>query len=147
MIKIIAVGKIKEDYFRKIIEEKINTINKRYKIEVMEVDDEKTIDNPSDKEKRMILKKESDRIIKKLNHDDFIIALDIEGKKTDEKVLERLLRDNIIDRNIVFIIGGSFGLSKDILSKADKRISFSDMTFAHQMVRVLLLYEIASIII
>ncbi|MDO5707608.1 MAG: 23S rRNA (pseudouridine(1915)-N(3))-methyltransferase RlmH [Andreesenia angusta] len=147
MIKIIAVGKIKEDYFRKIIEEKINIINKRYKIEVMEVYDEKTIDNPSDKEKRMILKKESDRIIKKLNHDDFIIALDIEGKKTDEKVLERLLRDNIIDRNIVFIIGGSFGLSKDILSKADKRISFSDMTFAHQMVRVLLLYEIASIII
>ena len=136
MIKIICVGKIKEIFFREAIEEYQKRISKYTKIEIMEVsdysyDDKKTI------------KEESSEIMKILNKNDYNILMDINGKMLDSLSFAKKIDDTLIfNSNITFIIGGSLGVSEELKRICDYKLSFSMMTFPHQLFRIILLEQI-----
>lgn len=137
MIKIITVGSIKEKYLKDAIEEYKKRISKYTNIEIVEVKDEGLVEA----EKSIRLEKE--KIEKHLTEKDYIITLEIEGKEyTSIEFAEKLNNILIENSNIVFIIGGSYGLSKEIKDKARLHLSFSKLTFPHQLFRVLLLEQI-----
>ena len=137
MIKIITVGTIKEDYLRKAIEEYKKRINKYTNTEIIELKDEGLL------EKEKILKIEEERIEKHINEKDYIITLEIEGKEyTSIEFAEKIRKIQIENSNITFIIGGSYGLSEKIKQKSKMHLSFSKMTFPHQLFRVILLEQI-----
>ena len=137
MIKIIAVGKIKESFYRDAILEYQKRLSKYTDLEIIEVEDEKTTD------KVVALRKESERIEKHINNKDYIISLAIEGKELSSTELASKI-DNIYNSysNITFIIGGSVGISDDIKNKSNMLLSFSKMTFPHQLFRIILLEQI-----
>lgn len=143
-IKILCVGKIKEKFYKSAIDEYAKRLSSYCNLTITEVADEKTKENASDNENEIVLKKEGERILKSINESDYVIALAIEGKKLDSIEFASTLNDlGLHSRsNICFVIGGSLGLHKDVLSKADLRLSFSDMTFPHQLMRVILLEQI-----
>lgn len=137
MIKLITVGQIKEKYLKDAIEEYKKRISKYTNIEIIEVKDEGLVEAEKAK------KKEAEKIIKYISDKDYLITLEIEGNQMTSidfaKKLDNILIEN---SNIVFIIGGSYGLSDDIKNKAKLHLSFSKMTFPHQLFRVLLLEQI-----
>ena len=137
MIKIITVGKIKEEYFKDAITEYKKRLSKYTDIEIIEVQDEGLVDIKTS------LKKESERILKYINQKDYIITLEIEGKQLTSPELASKI-DNIynINSNITFIIGGSYGLADEIKQLSNFKLSFSKMTFPHQLFRVILLEQI-----
>lgn len=136
MIKIICVGKVKESYYRDAIEEYLKRLSKYTKVEVIEV-----TDLNYDKEKT--IREESKLIIDKLNNNDYKILMDINGEILDSVTLSKKLNDlMIINGNITFIIGGSFGVSDELKRMVDYRLSFSKLTFPHQLFRVVLLEQI-----
>lgn len=143
-ITIICVGKIKEKFYVEAIKEYSKRLSRYCKLEIAEVADEKTPAEPSDNEIHIVKNKEGERIKKYLSEDAYVIALAIDGKKfTSEKNAEYI--NNLGIRgisHIQFIIGGSLGLADDILKNADMKLSFSDMTFPHQLMRVILLEQI-----
>ena len=142
-ITIIAVGKIKEDYYRQAIGEYCKRLGKFCSLEIIEVADEKTPDCASDLENAAIRKKEGDRIAKAIKGNPYIIATAIEGKELDSPALSKKLESIMnINSHIVFIIGGSLGLADEIKGKADFMLSFSPMTFPHQLMRVILLEQV-----
>lgn len=143
-IKIIAAGKIKEEYFRNLLDEYSKKINKKADFEIIEVQDEKTPDNASEKEEEKIKAAEGERILSQIPEDSVLVSLDICGRKTDSKKIEEVIKMNKERNSVVFIIGGSLGLDQKVLKKSDFRISFSDMTFPHQMIRVLLSEQICN---
>lgn len=136
MIKIICVGKIKEKYFTDAIKEYQKRLSKYTKLEIIEVQD-------YDGDISTILKKESEQILKHLNDKSYIITLEIEGNNLDSVEFSRKI-DNVLINNadITFIIGGSYGLSDEIKNKSNYKLSFSKMTFPHQLFRVMLLEQI-----
>ena len=136
MIKIICVGKIKEKYFTDAIKEYQKRLSKYTKLEIVEVND-------YDGDISTILKKESEQILKNINDKSYIITLEIEGQNIDSVELSKKI-DNVLISNpdITFIIGGSYGLSDDIKNKSNYKLSFSKMTFPHQLFRVILLEQI-----
>lgn len=134
MIKIITVGKIKEKYFIDAIEEYKKRITKYSKLEIIELSDLNY-----DKEKTLF--EEGKNILSKINEKDFIITMEIEGKKMDSIELSSFIDKNI-SRNITFVIGGSYGLSKEVKERSDYKLSFSDLTFPHQLFRIILLEQI-----
>ena len=134
MIKIITVGKIKEKYFIDAIEEYKKRITKYSKLEIIELSDLNF-----DKEKTLY--EEGKNILSKINEKDFVITMEIEGKKLDSIELSSFIDKNI-SRNITFIIGGSYGLSKEVKERSDYKLSFSDLTFPHQLFRIILLEQI-----
>jgi len=137
MIKIICVGKIKEKFYRDAIDEYLKRLSKYTKISIMEVDD---IDysNPE-----VSMQKEKDLILKYVDVKDYIITLEIEGQKYNSMDLSKKI-DKIlsINPNITFIIGGSYGLADEIKQLSNFKLSFSKMTFPHQLFRVILLEQI-----
>ena len=137
MIRIICVGKIKEKYLRDAIDEYSKRLGKYTKLEIIEVKDE-SIGNEKD-----ILKKESISIDKYINDKDYNIVLAIEGEELSSKTFAKKL-DNIFNysSNINFIIGGSLGIDDSIKEKANLKLSFSRMTYPHQLFRVILLEQI-----
>ena len=137
MIKIICVGKIKEKFYRDAIEEYLKRLTKYTKVEIIECHDY------SDLSIDEILAKEKIEIEKYLNQKDYIITLEIEGKEISSVELAKKI-DNIflINSNITFIIGGSYGIHNDIKKISDFKLSFSKMTFPHQLFRVILLEQI-----
>ena len=137
MIKIITVGKIKEEFYREAVQEYIKRLSKYTEVSIIEVEDEKTTD------KIVALREEEKRIIKYINPKDYIISLAIEGKEFDSVELAKKI-DNIYNSysNITFIIGGSVGLSDEIKSKSNMLLSFSKLTFPHQLFRIILLEQI-----
>ena len=139
-ITIIAVGKIKEKFYREAIDEYKKRLSRYCKIKIIEVADEKTKENSSDKENDIVLQKEGERIISHINDDDYVIALAINGKKYDSIKFAKKINELAITGkpDICFIIGGSIGLHKAVLDRADMKLSFSDMTFPHQLMRVIL---------
>ena len=143
-VKIISVGKIKESFYRDAVSEYSKRLQKYCKLTIVEVQDEKTPDNASDHECELILEKEGDRILKYIDDSDHVIVLAIEGKSFDSvSFAEYIDRLGINGKsNIVFVIGGSLGLSKSVKSRADLLLSFSEMTFPHQLMRVILLEQI-----
>lgn len=143
-ITLITVGKIKEKYFTMAIDEYVKRLSRYCKLDIVEVADEKTPDEASDKECQLIKDKEGERILAKIAEDAYVIALAIDGKMLNSVELSQKIEKLGIDgrSHIVFIIGGSLGLSDKVLSRADYRLSFSPMTFPHQLMRVVLLEQI-----
>ncbi len=139
-----TVGKVKEKYFRDAIAEYAKRLSRYCKLEIIEVADEKTPDKASETEEEQIKQKEADRILKNIREDSYCIALAIEGKKMDSVSLARNIECLGLNgkSNIVFVIGGSLGLHQSVLKRADDKLSFSDMTFPHQLMRVILLEQI-----
>ena len=143
-ITIIAVGKIKEKFYRDAIAEYAKRLSKYCKFEVIEVSDEKTPDKCSETEEQQILFKEGERILKNIRQDMLVYALAIKGKKLDSVAFADEINKAGLTGNssIAFVIGGSLGLHESVLKRADKQISFSDMTFPHQLMRVILTEQI-----
>lgn len=143
-ITILTVGKIKEKYFTGAVQEYSKRLSRYCKLEIIEVADEKTPDHASGREEAQIRKKEGDRLKKYIKDSAYVIALAIEGTQmTSETFAGKLDRLGIEGKShIIFIIGGSIGLDPDILKNADELLSFSQMTFPHQLMRVVLLEQI-----
>ncbi len=137
MIKIISVGKIKEKYLIDALNEYKKRISKYTEIEIIEVQDENTQD------KKVALKKEKERIIKNINQKDYIITLEIEGNMlSSNEFAEKMEKIYMTNSNITFIIGGSCGIDDEIKKLSNYKLSFSKMTFPHQLFRVILLEQI-----
>ena len=137
MIKLITVGSIKEKYLKDAIEEYTKRISKYTKIEIIEVKDEGLV------EPQKSINLEEEKILKHISDKDYIITLEIEGKQlSSEELADKLDRIQLETSTITFIIGGSYGLSQNIKDKAKLHLSFSKMTFPHQLFRVLLLEQI-----
>ncbi len=143
-ITIITVGKIKEKYFRDAIAEYEKRLSKYCKLEIVEVSDEKTPDKASDLEENIIKEKEAERILKHIKEDAFVYTLEILGKKTDSVAFAKQIENIGISgkSHIQFVIGGSLGLHESISRRSNCKLSFSDMTFPHQLMRVILLEQI-----
>lgn len=143
-ISIICVGKIKEKYFADAIKEYAKRLSRYCKLEILETADEKTPEGASETVVSQIKDKEAERMEKYLPEDAYVIALAIQGKKlTSEKLAEKIEGLGISGKShIVFLIGGSLGMSDRLLRRADFLLSFSDMTFPHQLMRVILLEQI-----
>lgn len=143
-ITIVTVGKIKEKYLRDAIAEYTKRLSKYCKLEIVEVVDEKTPDNASSIVENQIRDKEAERIQKYLKDDAYVITLEIGGKMLDSVEFSKKIEQLGIQRksHIIFVIGGSIGLGEEVLRRSDFAISFSKMTFPHQLMRVILLEQI-----
>lgn len=143
-ITLITVGKIKEKYLKDAIAEYSKRLNRYCKLEIVEVADEKTPDNASDTVEDAIRDKEGERILKYIKEDAYVITLEIAGKMlTSEEMAEKIEKLGVQGTShIIFIIGGSIGLGREILKRSDYALSFSKMTFPHQLMRVILLEQI-----
>lgn len=143
-ISIISVGKIKEKFLRSAIDEYSKRLSKYCKLNIIEVTDEKTPDNASLKEENIIKEKEGNLILKHIKDTSFVIALDLKGKSITSEEFSNLIENCRLTGNstITFVIGGSLGLSEQVLSRANYKLSFSKMTFPHQLFRVMLLEQV-----
>lgn len=143
-IDILCVGKIKEKYWNDAISEYSKRLSKYCKLKVTEVQDEKTPDNASDALEQQIKDKEGDKLLKYIDPKAYVVALAIDGKRYSSTGFADLFEEKTVSgtSKIQFIIGGSLGLSDKVLGNASGKISFSDMTFPHQMMRVILLEQI-----
>lgn len=143
-VKILCVGKIKEKFYRDAISEYVKRLSKYCSIEIIEVADEKTAENCSDNEIKLIKNKEGERLLKHIRDRDYVIALAIQGKQQDSVEFANYLESLSVMGNssFAFVIGGSLGLSDMVLSRSNYEISFSKMTFPHQLMRVILLEQI-----
>lgn len=143
-ITIISVGKIKEKYYRDAVAEYEKRLSRYCKLDIIEVEDEKTPDKASIAEEEQIKAREAERILKHIKDDAFLITLEIDGDMCDStglaQKLERLGIQGI--SHIQFVIGGSLGLHNNVYGQADMHLSFSKMTFPHQLMRVILLEQI-----
>lgn len=137
MIKIITVGYLKEQYLKDAIAEYLKRLRKYTNIEIVEVKDEGLV------EKEKALKLEEEKILKYIQDKDYIITLEIEGKELDSvEFANKLDKIQLEYSNITFVIGGSYGLSNILKEKANYHLSFSRLTFPHQLFRVLLLEQL-----
>ena len=143
-ITIISVGKIKEKYFTMAIEEYVKRLSRYCKLELVEVTDEKTPDQASGAQENQIKNLEGDRILKYVKEGTYLIALAIEGKMLSSIELAEKIEQLGVNgsSHITLVIGGSLGLSREVLNRADNHLSFSRMTFPHQMMKVILLEQI-----
>ncbi len=143
-IDIIAVGKVKEKFYREAIAEFEKRLSKYCKLAIIEVPDMQTTEGASEAESELVKKKEAEKILKLLKEDAFVFALEIEGKRfTSEEFARKIENLGISGKShIQFVIGGSLGLHEDVLKRKTGNISFSDMTFPHQLMRVILTEQI-----
>ena len=143
-ITIACVGKVKEGYFRDAISEYSKRLSRYIRLEIREVADEKTPDGASPAEELAIKQREGERLLSVIREDAWVIALAIDGKALSSTGLaQEIDRLGITGKShIVFVIGGSLGLSGDVLARADYKLSFSAMTFPHQLMRLILLEQI-----
>ncbi len=143
-INIIAVGKIKERFIREGINEFSKRLSRYCNLKIVEIDDEKAPENLSDREMEIVKNKEGIKLLSKIPQNSFIISLEIEGKEISSEELSKKMEDLMIGgiNDITFIIGGSLGLSQEVRSKADFKLSFSKMTFPHQLMRLILLEQV-----
>lgn len=143
-ITIITVGKLKEKYLKQGIDEYLKRLTAYAKVEIIELPDEKAPETLSDVEMLQIKDKEGERILSKINPEAHVIALAIEGKmKTSEELADTIDKLGTYGKSkITFIIGGSLGLSQEVMKRADEALSFSKMTFPHQLMRLILVEQI-----
>ncbi|CAM4101349.1 23S rRNA (pseudouridine(1915)-N(3))-methyltransferase RlmH [Mesobacillus thioparans] len=143
-ISIVTVGKLKEKYLKQGIEEYLKRLGSYAKVEVFEVPDEKAPEELSDTEMAQVKQKEGDRILSKIGQDTYVIALAINGKlKSSEELADTLDKLATYGKSkIAFVIGGSLGLSEEVLKRADEQLSFSKMTFPHQLMRLILVEQV-----
>lgn len=143
-ITIICVGKIKEKFYRDAIDEYAKRLSKYCKFEIIEVADEKTPDEASAVEEEQIKEKEAGRILAKIKPDSYVCTLEIAGKELSSVELADWMEKSAIGgkSQITFVIGGSLGLHSTVLNRSDFALSFSKMTFPHQLMRVILSEQI-----
>ncbi|MGL4847354.1 MAG: 23S rRNA (pseudouridine(1915)-N(3))-methyltransferase RlmH [Clostridium sp.] len=143
-ITLITVGKLKEKYLKQAIDEYSKRLSRYCKLEIIELADEKTPDNASEKEELQIKEKEGKAILSKIKENAFVIAMDLGGKNlTSEEFSKFIEQQGVIgNSNIVFLIGGSLGLSDEVKRRANYKLCFSKMTFPHQLFRVMLLEQV-----
>lgn len=143
-VDILCVGKIKENYLRDAIYEYSKRLSRYCKLNIIEVADEKTVDKQSEALDEQVRVKEGERLLKYFKENAFHITLEIQGKMLDSVQLSDMINDLGIKgySDIQFIIGGSLGLSSQVINKSDYALSFSKMTFPHQLMRVILLEQI-----
>ena len=143
-ITVICVGKVKEKFYREAITEFSKRLSGYCRLEIIEVADEKTPDNASEHEEDIIRAKEGERLTKYIKDGAYVISLAIQGKQySSEEFADKIDKLGINGvSHIIFIIGGSIGIDKDILKKSNELLSFSKMTFPHQLMRVILLEQI-----
>lgn len=143
-ITIVCVGKVKERFYRDAVEEYQKRLSRYCKLEIIEVADEKTPEGAGALMEEQIKEKEARRISEKLREDAFVCALEIGGKKLSSEGLADWVEKLAVNgtSHITFVIGGSLGLHESVISRADMSLSFSDMTFPHQLMRVILTEQI-----
>lgn len=143
-IKIIAVGKIKEKYLQLGLEEYLKRLSAYARVEIIEVSDEKAPENLSAAEEKIITAKEAEKIKRHIKEGTFLIPLAIEGKEIGSEELSRFMEDLAVQgkSDLTFVIGGSLGLNEEILKRGNQLLSFSKLTFPHQMMRLILLEQI-----
>ena len=143
-ITIICVGKIKEDFYRRAVSEYEKRLGRYCRLEIIEVADEKTPDGASPAIEEQIREKEAARILKYIREDAYVITLEIEGEKPDSVAFANQLNNLALQgkSHIQFIIGGSLGLHHSVSKAAHRAVSFSNLTFPHQLMRVILLEQI-----
>ena len=142
-INIICVGKIKETFFKESIEEYSKRLSRFCNLSITELPDEKIPDKASTKTENDIKEKEGNNIISHIKKDTYTIALDLKGKEFDSISFSKHIDQiALLSSNITFIIGGSLGLSNEVLSRCNEKICFSKLTFPHQLIRIFLLEQI-----
>ena len=143
-IRIIAVGKIKEKFYRDAVAEFEKRLSRYCRLQIVEVQDEKTPENAAPGEQTLILQKEGERVLKAVHEKDYVVILAIAGKQLSSERFASFLEERMIrgDSRIVFVIGGSLGLSPAVERRGDLLLSFSEMTFPHQLMRIVLLEQI-----
>lgn len=144
-IKIIAVGKIKEKFYKEAIDEYLKRMQAYNKIKIIEVNDEQAPENLSDREIEQVKEKEGERILGKIEDSDYVVSLEILDKQMDSVGFANFIENEMQEgfgRNLVFVIGGSNGLSKEVSQRSNYKLSFSKMTFPHQLMRVILIEQI-----
>ncbi|ETB70089.1 50S rRNA methyltransferase [Bacillus sp. CPSM8] len=143
-ISIVAIGKLKEKYLKQGIDEYIKRLSVYAKVDIIELPDEKAPENLSDQDMKIVKDKEGERILSKISPDAHVIALEIEGKmKSSEELADNMDRLATYGKSkVTFVIGGSLGLSDAVLKRADEKLSFSRMTFPHQLMRLILLEQV-----
>lgn len=143
-ITVIAVGKIKENFYRDAVAEYAKRLGRYCKLEMIQVEDEKTPDKPNTALEDAVRRREAERILRYIREESCVVTLEIRGKKYDSEgfanEIGRLATRGV--SHIQFIIGGSLGLHEEVCKKADLSVSFSDMTFPHQLMRVILLEQV-----
>lgn len=144
-ITIAAVGKLKEDYLKEACLFLSESISKHCEFEIVEIPDEKNDDSPSAAAVQAVKNKEGLLLLKRIKPAQFVIALEIDGTPLDSDGLKKMLLKcrNQNRGDVVFVIGGSLGLSDEVLRRADFRLSFSPMTFPHQLMRIILMEQIS----
>ena len=143
-VTVICIGKLKERFWTEAVQEYSKRLNKYCTLSIDELKEEKAPENPSEAEENAVKEAEGKSILKHIKKDTYVIALEIQGKElSSEDLAEKLDQLGLKGKSdVAFIIGGSIGLSKEVLERADFRLSFSKMTFPHQMMRVILLEQI-----
>lgn len=143
-ITIVCVGKIKEKFYRDALVEYTKRLSRYCSLSITEVADEKTKEQASDVECAIIKDREGERILKSIREDGYVITLAIDGKNLDSVELSKKIEHLALTgkSNLYFVIGGSLGLSDEVMKRADYKLSFSRMTFPHQLMRVILLEQI-----
>lgn len=142
-INVICVGKIKESFFRDAISEYSKRLSRFCNLTITELQDEKIPEKANEKIEQEIKKKEGQNIISHIKKDSYVIALDLTGKELDSIALSQKIESlSISNSSITFIIGGSLGLSRQVLNSCNEKLCFSKMTFPHQLIRIFLLEQI-----
>lgn len=143
-INIIAVGKIKEKYIQEGIKEFSKRLSRYCKLNIIEIEDEKAPESLSEKDMEIVKTKEGEKILSKILPNSYIITLAIDGKQVTSEGLAEKFEDIMVNGNndITFIIGGSLGLSNEVIKKSNYKLSFSKMTFPHQLMRLILLEQV-----
>lgn len=142
-INIVCVGKLKEKFFKDAVEEYSKRLSKYCKLNIIELPDEKIPNNASETVFEDIKNKECNNILTHLKKDSYIICLDLKGKEfSSEQFSEKLDSLSMISSSITFVIGGTLGLTKELLKESNEQICFSKMTFPHQLIRVFLLEQL-----
>jgi 23S rRNA (pseudouridine1915-N3)-methyltransferase len=143
-ISIVTVGKLKEKYLKQGIEEYLKRLTAYAKVDVIEVADEKAPEVLSELEMVQVKQKEGERILAKISHDTYVMALAIQGKLgSSEELADSLDKLATYGKSkIAFVIGGSLGLSEEVIKRSNEQLSFSRMTFPHQLMRLILVEQI-----
>ena len=143
-VRILTIGKLKEKYLVNGINEYVKRLNSYCKVEMVEVLDEPIPDNASENVENIIKDKEADKIVSKIKDDEYVIVLDLHGKEIDSVTFSKHIENCMIQgkSTITFVIGGSLGLGKSLLQRANYRLCFSQMTFPHQLMKLILVEQI-----
>lgn len=143
-ISILCVGKIKEKFYREAVEEYSKRLSRYCRMEILETADEMTPEGAGAALEEQIRKKEGERLLSRIKEEAFVVTLEIKGKKMDSVEFSRVLEQAGIrgKSHIQFVVGGSLGLHESVSARADLKLSFSDMTFPHQLMRVILCEQI-----